>query len=87
MAQTTTPIEVKAAVLPSTLAAALRYAVAVGGPLLIARGYLPEGSLEGVSTIVISAGTILYGLWKTHQRKALLVEAAREAPNDKFVVK
>jgi hypothetical protein len=87
MTEAATPIEVSPAVLPSVAAAALRTAVAVVGPSLIASGYLPAGSLEGVTTIVITAASICYGIWKTHQRKVQLVAAADAAPNSKFVLK
>jgi hypothetical protein len=40
-----------------------------------------------VTTIVITAASIGYGIWKTHQRKAQLVAAADAAPNSKFVLK
>lgn len=80
------PIIVNGAVLPSTLAAALRYAIALGGPLLIQRGILPADSLEGVTTIIVTAATVGYGLWKTHQRKSQLVTVAEAAPNSVAVV-
>ena len=81
------PIVVSGAVLPSTLAAALRYIVALALPFLIERGILPAESTEGVIAIVITIATVAYGLWKTHQRKAQLVTVAEAAPNSVAVVK
>lgn len=87
MPDTTTPIEISSAVLPSVAAAGLRTAVAVIGPSLIASGYLPAGSLEGVTTIVITVASIAFGLWKTHQRKSQLIVAATAAPDSVAVVR
>lgn len=87
MAEATTPIQVSGAVLPSVAAAALRTAVNVIGPSLIAGGYLPAGSLEGVTTILITVASIGYGLWKTLHRKTQLIAAADAAPDDVAYVK
>lgn len=81
-----TPIIVNGAVLPSTLAALLRYVIALGLPMLIERGYLPADSTEGVIAIVMTVATVAYGLWKTHQRKTQLVTVAEAAPNAVAVV-
>ena len=81
------PIIVNGAVLPSTLAAAVRYGVALLLPMLVQRGILPAESTEGVLAIVMTAATVAYGLWKTHQRKTQLVVAAEAAPNSVAIVK
>jgi hypothetical protein len=80
------PVVVNGAVLPTTLAAGLRILVSITLPLLIDRGILPADSAEGVTAIVVTIATVAYGIYKTHQRKALLVDAAAAAPNSKFVV-
>lgn len=80
------PIIVNGTVLPSTLAAALRYLIALVLPLLIQRGILPAESAEGVIAITITVATVAYGLWKTHQRKSQLITVAEAVDNSVAVV-
>lgn len=81
------PIVVNGTALPSTLAAALRYAVVLLLGACVERGYLPQESAEGIVAFIIMGATIAYGLWKTHKHKADLIVAASAAPNDVAIVK
>ena len=81
------PIEVNGYVLPTTLAVILRYAIALVLPYLVAKGYIAEGSTEGVATYALVIATVGYGDWKTVKVKKDLVVTAEAAPNDVAVVK
>lgn len=85
--ETTDTIELNGTVLPAAIAAALRYLVALVLPWLVSKGYIEEGSTEGVITYVIVAATVAYGLWKTYRAREQLVITAEAAPNDVAVVK
>lgn len=85
--ETDEPIVVNGMVLPAMLAAAVRYAVALLLPWLVSKGYIAEGSTEGVLTWALVGATVAYGLWKTYRAKAQLVVTAEAAPNDVAVVK
>src|SRR3546814_8418998 len=58
------PIEVNGVVLPTIVAVVLRYAIALLLPWLVSKGYIDEGSTEGVAAYVLVAATALYGIWK-----------------------
>lgn len=75
------PIVVNGSTLPTVAAVILRYAIVLGGPYLVSQGYVDEESLEGIATMLITAATVAYGIWKTRQTKAQLVTAAEAAPN------
>lgn len=62
--------------LPATLAAALRIAIAVAGPVAVAKGWVGADHIEGISALAVSAGTALYGLFKTHDRQKRLVASS-----------
>src|SRR3546814_1631799 len=62
------PIEVNGVVLPTIVAVVLRYAIALLLPWLVSKGYIDEGSIEGVAAYVLVAATALYGIWKTVKR-------------------
>lgn len=85
--ETDQPIVVNGMVLPAMLAAAVRYAIALILPLLVAKGYIPEESTEGIITWVLVAATVAYGLWKTYRAKAQLVVTAEASPNTVAIVK
>jgi hypothetical protein len=70
-----TPVVENTDPLPATAAALLRYAVGIAGPWLVAKGYVDADSLPGVVTLIISAVTVGYGLYRTHNRQAKLVTA------------
>lgn len=81
------PIEVNEMVLPTTLAAALRYGVAILGTMAVSKGWVDADNVDGIATLLITATTVSYGLWKTHRRKKQLVVVAEAAPNSVAVVK
>lgn len=81
------PIVVNGMVLPATLAAALRYGIALLLPYLVSKGVIPEGSTESILTYALVIATVAYGLWKTYKAKAQLVVTAEAAPNSVAVVK
>lgn len=85
--QTTTPIVVSGSTLPTLAAVILRYAVALLGTYLVSKGIVDEESIEGIATLVITAATVAYGIWKTRQTKAQLVVAAEAAPSSVARVK
>lgn len=58
--------------MPATLYAALRYAIGILGPIAVQKGWLGESDLPNISALTISAATVAYGLWKTHQRQKAL---------------
>lgn len=80
MADTTGQIVVNTAPLPATYAAGLRYAIAVLGPVVVAKGWIDANSLPGITTLIGAAVTIIYGLWKTHSRQTNLNDAADGKP-------
>lgn len=57
---------------PVTAVAAIRYLVSILLPVMVAKGWIAADSVEGVSTLLIALGTMLYGLWKTHDRQKRL---------------
>src|SRR3546814_6261495 len=77
------PIEVNGVVLPTIVAVVLRYAIALLLPWLVSKGYIDEGSTEGVAAYVLVAATALYGIWKTVKVKKDLIVTAEVAPNDR----
>src|SRR3546814_2811753 len=81
------PIEVNGVVLPTIVAVVLRYAIALLLPWLVSKGYIDEGSTEGVAAYVLVAATALYGIWKTVKVKKDLIVTAEVAPNDVAIVK
>lgn len=81
------PIEVNGVVLPTVLAVVLRYGIALILPWLVSKGYIDEGSTEGVATYAMVAATVLYGIWKTVKVKKDLIVTAEVAPNDVAIVK
>jgi hypothetical protein len=81
-----TPIVVGEHALPTTLAAAFRYAISILGTFLVARGIIPVEHIEGVITLILTAATVGYGLYKTHQNRKKLIVTADAAPNSVAVV-
>ena len=77
----TPPLIVNGTVLPAALAALLRYAIALVGTYLVSAGAVDEGSLEGITTILITLATVAYGVYRTRKTKAQLVVTAAAAPN------
>ena len=84
---TTPPIQVSNDVLPTALAAALRYAIALICSWLVSSGKVEAGSVEQIGAVLLGIATIGYGLWKTYTNKAKLVVTADAAPNSVAVVK
>lgn len=58
--------------MPATLVAALRYAIGIATPIAVQRGWLGESDVANVSALVMAGATVLYGLWKTHDRQTRL---------------
>lgn len=75
MADYQTPIVENTEALPASAAALLRYAIGIAGPWLVAKGYVSADSLPGVVTLIISATTVAYGVYRTHTRQTKLVTA------------
>jgi hypothetical protein len=67
--------------LPTTLAAALRYAITILGTFLVSHGYVSAESLPGITTLVVTVATVGYGLYKTHQNRKKLIVTAEASPN------
>lgn len=81
------PIEVSDSSLPATIAAGVRYIVAMGVTALVSSGVIPAEQAEGIIGIGIAIATVAYGLWKTNRTKKQLVVTAEAAPNSVAVVK
>jgi hypothetical protein len=81
MAETQTPITVSGNALPTTLASLLRYLVATLGTFLVAKGYVNAENLDGIATLAVTAATVGYGVYKSHQNRSKLIVAAEAAPN------
>lgn len=60
----------------ATAMAAVRILVAVVGPFAVAKGWVDTEHVEGVAALAVSAGTALYGLFKTHSRQKRLVASS-----------
>lgn len=58
--------------MPATLVAAVRYLVAVLLPLGVQRGWWGQSDVANVSALAMAVATVIYGLWKTHDRQARL---------------
>lgn len=80
------PIEVGGMVLPTALAAALRYLITIIGTFAIGRGWVKAEELPGLATMAVTLATVGYGLWKTYSNRSKLVVTAEAAPNDVAVV-
>jgi hypothetical protein len=80
-----TPIEVDAGTVP--VAAAVRYIIAMLGTFAVGRGWVDADNVDGIVTVIITLGTVGYGLWRTHRRKADLVTAASAAPDNVAIIK
>lgn len=81
------PIVVNGQTLPGTLAAALRYLIAMVGTFAVARGWVDTAAVDGISTVIVTIATVVYGLWKTRNTREKLVTAAEAAPNSVAIVK
>jgi hypothetical protein len=81
------PIVVNGTTLPATLAAVLRYLVAMAGASLVTSGTLRVDQIEGLVTVVITLATFGYGIWRTNQKQGDLITAARSADDRVAVVK
>lgn len=67
---------IPSAPIPATLTAALRYAIAVAMPVAVQRGWLGESDVANVSALILAGATVIYGLWKTHDRQTRLNNSA-----------
>lgn len=81
MSATTQPILVNGETLPAALAAGLRYLIAMLGTYAVGRGWVQPENVEGIATVLLTAATVAYGVWRTRQKQAQLVVAAEAAPN------
>jgi hypothetical protein len=82
-----TPMMVNADPLPAQLATLLRYVLTTLGGYAIAKGWITGDALEMVTSIVLVAAPMLYGIWRTQRNKADLVRVASAAPDSVAVVK
>lgn len=63
--------------LPATLAALLRYLVAILLPVAVQKGWIDAGTtVDAVLGIAVPVATVLYGLWKTHDRQVRLTNSS-----------
>lgn len=81
MPEPTQPIIVGESALPTTLAAALRYAIVTGLTYAVGRGWIDADNVEGITAALIAVAVAGYGLYKTHSNRAKLTVAAEAAPN------
>lgn len=84
---TTPPIQVNGSTLPATLGAALRYGVATLGTFLVSKGYVNAENIDGIATLAVTVVTVLYGLYRTHNKQTQLITTAEAAPNSIAQVK
>lgn len=75
----TPPIEVSSNTTP--FAAAARYLIVTLGAFAVGRGWVKAEELPGIATTLVTVGTVIYGLWRTHKTKQSLVVTADAAPN------
>jgi TRAP-type C4-dicarboxylate transport system permease large subunit len=57
----------------ATMMAAMRFLLAILLPIGVQRGWFGETDAANVSALASAGATILYGLWKTHDRQRRLV--------------
>lgn len=81
------PITVNGSRLPATLAAALRQLILLTGTFAVGKGWVKAEDIQGIATIALTVATLAYGLWKTSHKQALLIAAARNAPDSVAQVK
>jgi hypothetical protein len=75
------PITVNGTTLPAVAAAGLRYLIATAGTYAVAKGWVDANNIEGIATILITAATVLYGLYRTRSKQAELITTAEAAPD------
>lgn len=75
------PIAVTGSTLPPMAATLVRYALVTLCTMLVSRGILPEGSVEGVSASLLGVAVVGYGLWKTRSKQSQLIALERHVPN------
>lgn len=61
--------------LPAAAVAFIRQLVLMAGPTLVATGKVDAGSIEGIATIVVTAASLGWGLYKTYQRQRRINKA------------
>jgi hypothetical protein len=81
-----TPIVVGGTVLPTALAAALRYLITMIGTFAIAKGWVKSENIDGILTVGLTLATVGYGLWKTYSNRSKLITTAEAAPNSVAIV-
>jgi len=67
---------IPSAPVPATLKAALRYLAAIILPIGVQKGWWGQSDVVNISAFVAAAGSVAWGLWKTHDRQKRLNSAS-----------
>ncbi len=67
--------EYSTAPVPAATMAMVRIVIVAAGSYAVGRGWVDEGSVEQIATLVITVGTGLWGLYKTFKRQKQITVA------------